>query len=321
MGKFCTRCGSPIEDGQACPNCTAQAANKNSSVGKIDTSSVKAFFVSLKNRMGIGDPENDGAGLYERNMNIVPDCIKANEGEIPVKQYNLAVMRTRLALKRAEGRLQVTNKRLVFRATGRSISGRTTLQNEFAIDEIAGIQTNRDFRFSILDFLFGLIVMLVSGGIIFSILMRIAMESRTFGLILGCICGLAGLFPFFYVYKRFLLKLLPLGGAVGAFLLTTIASQSSLFFRVLLVISVLIALAGLFIFSFKPNLVITIKTKGALPAIDVQRNNRMPFFGAGNSGFAEVLPTPETESAIREVSAIISDVQKLGDFGIEKWKK
>jgi hypothetical protein len=38
-----------------------------------------------------------------------------------------------------------------------------------------------------------------------------------------------------------------------------------------------------------------------------------------DSGFAEVIPTDETDNAIREIGAIINDVQKLGDMGVEKW--
>ena len=38
-------------------------------------------------------------------------------------------------------------------------------------------------------------------------------------------------------------------------------------------------------------------------------------------GFSEVIPTDESETVIRELSALINDIQKLGDFGIDKWKK
>ena len=34
----------------------------------------------------------------------------------------------------------------------------------------------------------------------------------------------------------------------------------------------------------------------------------------------ELLPTAETETAIQEVGAIINDIQRLGDYGIEKWR-
>ncbi len=53
------------------------------------------------------------------------------------------------------GRLQVTNKRLLFRATGRSVRGKTTLQHEFALDDMKGFEIHKNYRFSILDLLVG----------------------------------------------------------------------------------------------------------------------------------------------------------------------
>jgi len=116
------------------------------------------FLESLKNRMGIGSPERNATDTYERGMEIVPKCISANENEIPVKQYNIAVLRNLLKFEHAEGRMQVTNKRVVFRAAGRSIGGRTTLQHEFAINEIAGIEARNNYKFSILYLVFAILI-------------------------------------------------------------------------------------------------------------------------------------------------------------------
>lgn len=319
MGKFCTRCGSPLEEGQACRQCAGETYNPPGR-SAAETFVLKEFLLSMKNRMGIGDPENDSAGIYERGKSIIPDCIKANEGEIPVKQYNIAVLRTRLKLMRAEGRMQVTNKRLIFRATGRSIAGRTTLQHEFSVDEIAGIETKRDFRFSILDFLFGFIVIAFFACLFAAMIGGLYVKTRGFAVVLGCMLGFAGLVPFFLLYKKFLLKLLPLGASLGSFAIVYVATSGNSFIFVLAIISFLVTLFGLFLFSFKPNLVISIKTKSAVPAVDVRCELRASFFGVGSSGFAEVMPTDETEGAIREIGSIITDIQKLGDFGIEKWK-
>ena len=62
-------------------------------------------------------------------------------------------MRSRIKGARAEGRLQLTNKRILFRAKGTAPVGETTIQHEFSIDEVAGFQIVRNFRFSILDLL------------------------------------------------------------------------------------------------------------------------------------------------------------------------
>lgn len=69
MAKFCTKCGKPLDE------CTCE----KSAVGNA------SFFASLKNRMGIGEPETNNAPVYEKNMQIVPENISANDGEIPIK--------------------------------------------------------------------------------------------------------------------------------------------------------------------------------------------------------------------------------------------
>jgi hypothetical protein len=130
-------------------------------------SKVGKFFQSLKNRMGIGSPERNATDTYERGMNIVPTCISANEKEIPVKQYNIAVLRNFLKFERAEGRMQVTNKRIIFRAAGRSIGGRTTLQHEFAIDEIAGIEAKNNYKWSFLYLVFAILIISLAFQVIY----------------------------------------------------------------------------------------------------------------------------------------------------------
>jgi hypothetical protein len=119
---------------------------------------VGKFLVSLKNRMGIGSPERNAADTYERGMKIVPECIRANDNEITVKQYNVAVLRNVLKFERAEGRMQVTNRRVIFRAAGRSVGGRTALQHEFAVNEIAGIEARTNYKFSFLYLVFAVLI-------------------------------------------------------------------------------------------------------------------------------------------------------------------
>lgn len=118
MAKFCTKCGKPLDE------CTCE----KSTVGN------PSFFASLKNRMGIGEPETNNAPLYEKNMQIVPENISANDGEIPIKQYNVATLRNRflgITISKAIGRLQITNKRVIFRAAGRCLRGRTGSLSDF----------------------------------------------------------------------------------------------------------------------------------------------------------------------------------------------
>ena len=491
----------------------------------INDTKARDFLKSMKNRMGIGSPERNATDTYEREMAIIPECISANENEIPVKQYNIAVMRNLLKFERAEGRMQVTNKRVVFRAAGRSVGGRTILQHEFAVDEIAGIEANNNYKFSFLYLIFAVLIITAAFFIIYrppvtgivnpmysqtagiSNIMypkhvekaysneRIAisqtrqaginvneaaerikqtyeeeeeagldvrngiektrrvlydydwynrplyrnetyrdrtpaglMEAQNlldaainkretaetteqiyiaeletareneakaikkrentvaawrvlmtiFGFVLGIIC----LIPFFVLHKKFGLKLFILNFSIFGFALALAASDFRIF-KWFLILSVIITLVCVFIFCFRPNLVISIKNKmGAgegpinircndnlnrlmevlsfgilfLPIILIWSFNTISNYSDDmigsilqialpiilliviitiamrlllnqnknvglDSGFAELFPTEETESAIREIGAMIGDIQKLGDLGLEKWVK
>ena len=407
---------------------------------------------SMKNRMGIGTPERNETDAYERGMKIVPECISANENEIPVRQYNIAVLRNLLKFDRAEGRMQVTNKRIIFRAAGRSIGGRTTLQHEYAINEIAGIEAGSNYRFSFLYLIFAFLIIAAAGLIIYgsaapgmmsgSILgapsLKNLQNSRISGImypkhlqkayanrgtaaaklkeaeeklaeaeeiskdyqqgveryttardedskssrritysfrnqrmtaqeildliipekdaadteyqesivqledakkneaemskkfadsvktwkvlmtLLGLILGAGGLIPFFMVYKKFSLKLFILNFSIFGFALSFGASGMGVF-NLLMGLSSIVTVVCIFIFCFRPNLVISIKNKmgtGEGPVDIRSRGKALSFFG-----FEEVIPTEETESAIREIGAMIGDIQKLGDLGLERWIK
>jgi len=439
----------------------------------------------MKNKMGIGSPERNAMDTYEHGMPIVPECVSVKEGEIPIKQYNVAVLKNLFKFERAEGRMQVTNKRVIFRAAGRSIGGRTTMQHEFDINEIGGIKANNNFRFSFFYLIIALLIIdftgsaingrmpsipkLVSllpanGGSAVSIVldefidsnnarisgillpshlrgasvnetaaaiipgeepeeliaameavqiareeeesakgevdqggvmrtrrvatddwdwntgeqiyvtqsfrdtsasglvaaqellaaasaareeaeeieaeirekieaaMREANEAnkgsespdKTWALymtILGVALGICGLIPFFVLFKKFGLKLIILYISIFGWSLALAASGSG-FLYVLLFISIAAMIFCIYLFCSKPNLAIIIKTKnGAGVALNICRDAIFTAQEEKGSGFAEVIPTNETENAISEIAAIISDIQKSGDSGVNKWVK
>ena len=91
---------------------------------------------------------------------------------------------------------------------------------------------------------------------------------------------------------------------------------------IVLVCAFVVLIAGMFLFSFKSNLVFDFKTMGGGAPIQIRRKAG-GLFGAPRmeySGFNEVLPAADTERALREVGALINDIQKMGDRAIEQWK-
>ena len=64
------------------------------------------------------------------------------------------------------------------------------------------------------------------------------------------------------------------------------------------------------------DLHILIKVKGAIGTIEIGRKLRTDE----RSGFSVVRPWTDTALAIREIGALLDDVKRFGDAGIDKWK-
>jgi len=358
MAIICDKCGKPLKKGEVC-GCAATTdshepwktmtsaesggvseSHKSGSekmkkfvskiAGEEDKKEIASAWKRFKVKIGVEEPEIS-ENVYERGMKIVPECISANEGEIPVKQYTVAKLRTIWKLSWAEGRLQVTNKRVIFRAPGRALMGKTILQHEFEIGEIAGIEARKEQRFSlfeaILPILFSYVMMYIFLRIFMPFFDRVPFLSGCIGI--GAIC--AGVIPFFTMHKKFVLKTGLLASAVAACYVFAfyVRSMSSLG-HFLMWPMVILWWIALILCCVKTNLVLVIKTKGATGAVEIRRKKPVGLFGIfGNSasdkeeytGFSEVFPMENTEKSIRELGAIISDIQKYGDYGIEKWKE
>jgi hypothetical protein len=323
MAKYCNRCGAPLIDGQPC------TCSENNFGGD------NTIIENIKNRFnltGAASP-ND---VYERGIPIVPDCITPDEGEIPLRQYNAAILRSRLKFERAEGRLQITNKRVLFRAKGTSLPGKTLLQYEFVTGELSGLEARSDYKFSLLNFFIGNFFISVGMAVI-ALLLFIARESEAVLSIFGYLFGLAGFIPFFILKRKWMwVKLMSLGASnlglmtvagIGAF---GESKDTVVFGVILLVLCTILTIVALFLYMFVPNLVITFKTKGAIPSVDIRAKRRNGILAAVGlmreseqdfTGFDECLPSTDTITAINEISAIINDLNTLGDMAIDKWKK
>lgn len=318
MSTYCKHCGAKLDPNQKhdCPKLQMWIKIKNFWLRLVD------YF---KNDTSV-ENEDD---RYERGKSIVPDSIEADDGEVVIKQYDLAILRTRHKLTRAEGRMQITNKRLLFRATGRSPVGKTIYQSEFAMDKIDGVEIRRDYRFLLWDFFinswisgwFGLIGALFGLGLV--------KGGNTFPAIIVMLLSLATAAPFFMLRKRYLLKLLVL--SIGYGLSTSViygAAESGKTALVVLTVIIILFLIVLYIISmflslFQPNLVIEIKTSSGSPGVQIKHRFASFFIWKKmeeNSGFAEILPGKDADLAIKEIGAIINDIKTLGDIGIEKWQ-
>lgn len=332
---YCPYCGGKNNDNSNfCALCGKSmpfsATMKSDSVNKAEEDKNNNFVNTTKSQSNFVQSTD----CYERGVKIVPDSIVADEGEVPVKQYNVALLRSRLKFARAEGRLQVTNKRVLFRATGRSIMGRTTLQHEFAINEIAGLELRKDHRFGLFEFFIGGTFISIIISFVISILSYfVTKDSIGFSVFLGIILGLFGWISIMLFDDKLFLRSIFSGmgtvsfGMLYVFTKDPFAGGVTHFFGgiagICAIISFVTFLISFFKFCFVPNLVIDIQTKGGRAPIQIRRKKWGLFQNSSlkeeYTGFHEVIPAEDTDLAICEIGALISDVQKLGDLGIEKW--
>lgn len=294
----------------------------------IKFNSPRAFFTSIGVMFGMKDPDVDVNNPYERDVPIVPDCVQPEENEVVVKQYDIARLRTRLKFMRAEGRLMVTNRRILFRAAGTSLRGNVLQEHQFNLDEIGGIEIHKDYKFSILSFIgcYMLFALVVAFIVIVALdtLVESGSDSGSVALmIMGQLFGLLGFVPSFICYRHFWFKYLGTVWSCAWFLTAFFASEFSTFFVIMLIIASIATFINVVMICFLPNLVIKIKTKGATGAVVIGSQKSMFRRKTGDdySGFREVLPWDDTIMAMNELGPMIDDLQKQGDYAIEKWTR
>ena len=171
---------------------------------KPNFSSFSGFISSIRDLSGMCEPNSSFGDPYERDIPIVPSCVAPEENETVVRQYNIAKLRTRLKFMKAEGRLMVTTKRVLFRAAGTSLTGNTLQEHQFNLDEIGGVEIHKDYKFSLLN-LFG--TWILTALAIFCAGYLLSEMKPNLIKVFGIILGLAGMVPTFVVYRRFWLKL------------------------------------------------------------------------------------------------------------------
>ena len=311
MAYYCVKCGRKLPDGAICP-CRVRWGSQQENDQTVRSG------VSFKNILRPYDPDYDrNADYYERGKQIVPDLVAPCEKEIPIKQYHVVNIRSRLQGLWAEGRIMVTNKRLLFRASGRSFIGRTRIEQEYELDEISGINISQGVRFSFYDFFISLALAGLCGFLAFQAMGQEPMWLLLLLITAGCIAGMYFLGRKHHRWKLVLCTV----AAVGAIkLVIWAASGQHMFFSGLFVLAMVLLFVAdiilLFLSGMKPVVSLAIMCKAGTD-VAVGYNSLQHF---RLQAAQEMLPTAETEAAIQEVGAIINDIQRMGDYGIEKWR-
>lgn len=258
---------------------------------------------------------------------IVPEVIQPCDSEKPIRQYRFMTMKLPLINYIAHGLLQVTNKRIVYSMFAKSRHGVDRDQSEFAIDDVAGVSVSCTTCFSFLSALIYILlcpVLFLVGGLLggineyLSVALGVAGIVVTlfllktkhytllhiFAAVLGdmCIMGTAGNFDILDMLFGFELE----GAQIILLLLL-------LFFIVMNVISYGKSIC-------RKNIAVNVTSKSGMTSpISFSQSGFMTVSHNLLASLCIIEPTSDTEKMARELGAMISDIQKMGDYGIEKW--
>lgn len=301
--QFCAECGSALDEKGRCRNTACAKYEEGQKTKPLEFQTFKK-------------PTN----FSEKGKLIVPDCIESDQDEVPIKQYDIARLQTLIKFAFAEGRLQVTNKRVLFRSSGSSIMGPTSLQHEFSIEEIAGIELRKETRFN----LFAAVALLFATvliSLICSPIFSLVYNSKFLGTVFMLLLAAASVFLFFILKNKRIARYLGMSVVLAGLpadlsgFVSTLSGSGSTLRDLSSLIVFLAFFISLMHVAFAPNFVLNIKTKGGTPSVEIRRKDSLFSFQHNEyTGFAQVLPGPDADLAMHELGALIREVQQTGTY-------
>lgn len=306
MANFCTKCGNPLSE------CTCQKTN----------APAKSNFMTIRDYFGIRESDNhlSTSDCFERNKEIVPDLIKLSEGEYPIKQFEVGRVRSRSTFSWGYSRIQVTNKRLIQRTVGRSAIGKDIGYNEYAIDDIIGLNYTRGKQFSGNDFMIiGFIALLCAGlglalgliGIVIPIIITV--------LSVGFLVFMLGIQKQSNNFLLAITSAFTLGTWIGSGIkaMDNRSEEAVIACSVFALIFLIITFIFVVRFALLPSISLIVRTKSFQSAAAAVATRRLIPVTRPET----ILPGKDSEKAVKEIGAIITDVQTIGDAAVEKWRQ
>jgi hypothetical protein len=276
---------------------------------------------------------------------ILNKTVTACDGEVSVKSYLCTSFSSMLFGIKADGYLEVTNKRLLFQAAGMGATKhKSVIHSEVPISEVVGVNIYKGKGFNLLRFIGGLIltlfIVIIVAAIITPLLSFLNDSPTTYQFIIWAL--FAGVLYFAYVnrdtrenddsiiqsnIKDNSFKELALV-AVGLGFLLTLARESIGLYsqfgsgKFAIPVFLIVLLFALYRFSKKSAFSLFIHSKSSSNAI-VRISGPSPMGAASSAASKALTAKPGVDSllVLQELGAVILDLQNMGEYGIEKWKK
>lgn len=283
------------------------------------------------------------------SFELIEKNLAPAEGEVTVRTYHcttLSPVFSAIGMK-TNGHMTVTNKRLVYFASGSSLfgaEGKSAIYSEVPITDVTSLSFAKGTRFSFLRFIIGLVVGLiafVATGLLANILaLKSAQLSGLDGPYLSRLVVLTSFIVSTAIIllswriprdsiRRVALSACAIAAPVS--LAVTPSAMQRIIFELPTVyarIGVLLAVAlaayllwCLYWFIRRQYLAVTVYSKGS-------QNTPISIVGVSWWGRINVMaglasrmaPAVDADAMFRELGAIVADIKALGDNGIAKWR-
>jgi hypothetical protein len=263
--------------------------------------------------------------------------INSAQDEFVVKKYHVSRFRSQFSNVRSDGYLHLTNKRVIFQA----IASDSVIHSEIPIDNVAGINLyHGEYRdwlklfvfFGVITLLNALQISLIGLSSAASSFMNRSSDGNGMIFIQW---GVSLLWLILTIFSRKgdgifdeepNIKLSPFAQSIFASLATVafatmaLTNQSLLAF-VFAIIATYLAFSTVRTIPRKYSMSLAIVSKGgsSTPIMIAGANASGMVFSAAAQAF-EAEPGADAEKLIKELGAIIHDIQTLGEYGVERWK-
>lgn len=269
------------------------------------------------------------------NIDLIKDNVTPAEGEHSVRTYYCTYYQSKLLGLEAKGFLGVTNKRVIFQANGTSNAGNSVIQSELPISDVSGISSYKGTYFSLGHLLGAFLLTAIASGIVTAIIGAIGAMSRSSDgfLAIGWITAIGTVVGSFLTQRKSIWRSVLAGSSVSA--LTALGGGSLLnsfsflggynrsggWEFILAAIVGIYALVCVFWYARRPTFSLAISSNGGSSTpISISGASGIGIFDVSAGKALNAEPAEEAEPMLKELGAIILDIQTLGDFGIDKWK-
>lgn len=272
------------------------------------------------------------------------------DGEGLVRAYHCTSLNSWLLNLKAEGYLSITNKRVIFYAHGTSFTGQSVMHSEIPIEDVSGINTYKGSYFSITHLLLAFFASILLGGLIGGIVGAIVtyfvsqfrrtpeFNPAIFTPIILGVLGIAIIYsgrsyPKDNVRRAVFIAtgaslMAGLGGlGLIAGIVSSLLGANQALEAISFIVSLLALFAGIYTlytiyqYAKRETMSLTIGSKGGSNTpIAITGVSVLGIFNTAALRALNAEPALEAEKMIKELGAVINDIQSLGNLGAEKWK-